>query len=97
MSTITKALLFLAIANLIAGLAFVTGVVSAHDISALYVTLPAGAIFSGLFLLAHMLQKETERYNEEQKAILSRTATSVPSRSVTEPHPIGRPAHGHAH
>ena len=97
MSTITKALLFLAIANLLAGFAFVTDLVSARGIADLYVTLPAGAIFSGLFMICRVLDKETARYNAEQKAILARTASAAPLSSATESHPIAQPVHSHAH
>jgi len=98
MSTATRTLLILALANLVAGLIFATGLVHLNDLSALYVTLPAGAIFSGLFLLFRMLEKETAYYNQEQKRILSQISKASASRdSVDVSHPIGQVAHRHAH
>jgi hypothetical protein len=68
MTGVTKTLLVLTIVNLVLGLLFVTGALSIGDMPALYVTLPAGAICFGLFLIWHMLEKETAAYDEEQRA-----------------------------
>jgi ABC-type nickel/cobalt efflux system permease component RcnA len=68
MTGVTKTLLVLTIVNFVLGLLFVTGALSVGDAPALYVTLPAGAICFGLFLIWHMLEKETAAYDEEQRA-----------------------------
>ena len=64
MST-TKALLGLAITMLILGL--VLNAVGSLPWDALYTILPFGAVFFGLFLIAKVLEKETQAYDLEQK------------------------------
>jgi hypothetical protein len=59
MARVTKTLLMLTVVNFVLGLLFVTGVASVGDAPGLYVTFPAGAICFGLFLIRHMLEKET--------------------------------------
>lgn len=68
MTKTTKNLLGISIACLIIGLAFATGILNAHDVVALYVFLPLGAVFLGLFLIFRMLEKETALYDQEQAA-----------------------------
>jgi hypothetical protein len=63
-----KKLLILSIAALVIGLAFVTGIVNAQNMVGLYVVLPLGAVFLGLFLLFQSLEKESALYDEEQHA-----------------------------
>lgn len=66
MTKTTTNLLCIAIACLVAGLAFVTGIVNAQNLVALYVALPLGAVFLGLFLIFRILEKETSLYDHEQ-------------------------------
>ena len=65
MGKLTKFLLGLALAGLGSGFVFVTGLVKVDQVPALYVTLPAGAIFFGLFLISLMLEKESARFDQE--------------------------------
>jgi hypothetical protein len=61
----TKALLGVAVTTLILG--FVLNAVGSLPWDALYAILPLGAVFFGLFLIAKMLEKETQAYDLEQK------------------------------
>jgi len=63
--SITKALLGVAIATLILG--FVLNAVGSLPWDALYTILPFGAVFFGLFLIAKVLEKETQAYDLERK------------------------------
>src|SRR2546422_9965727 len=71
MARMTKTLLTVSLAGLITGLAFVTGLVNVQNAVWLYVALPAGAIFFGLFLIAKLLEQETARYDAEQRTLLA--------------------------
>ena len=84
MSRTTKTLLALAITGLASGLFFVSGLINVQ-LSALYVTLPAGAIFFGLFLISFMLEKEVSAFDKEQA-----------SHAVPEPSPTPREASSHS-
>jgi hypothetical protein len=66
----TKTLLVLSILCLTTGFAVVSNLINVHGMVAFFVLLPAGAIFFGLFLISLMLQKETARYDAEQRALL---------------------------
>jgi hypothetical protein len=63
-----KKLLIIAVAGLVVGLAFVTGIVNAQSMVELYVVLPLGAAFLGLFLTFRIFEKEAALYDEEQQA-----------------------------
>jgi hypothetical protein len=67
MSKTTKVLLVLSLSCLAAGLVFVTGLVNVGEAVWLYVTLPVGAIFFGLFLISLSLQAESALFDEEQR------------------------------
>jgi|SoiMethySBSTD1v2_1073268.scaffolds.fasta_scaffold2232142_1 hypothetical protein len=87
MSKMTKVLLVLSLSCLTAGLVFVTGIVSVGEAVALYVTLPAGAIFFGLFLISLSLQAQSALFDEEQRMALVAaigTNKSAPSISCCE-------------
>ena len=71
MGTMTKTLLIVSLAGLTAGLAFVTGLVNVQTAVWLYVALPAGAVFFGLFLIARLLEHETAQYDAEQRTLLA--------------------------
>jgi hypothetical protein len=64
----TKKLLIIAVAGLVLGLAFVTGIVNVQNTVAFYVALPLGAVSLGLFLLFRILEKEAALYDQEQQA-----------------------------
>lgn len=49
------------------GLAFVTNIINVQNIVALYVALPLGAIFLGLFLMFRSFEKEMALYDQEQQ------------------------------
>jgi len=63
-----KKLLIISIVALVIGLAFVTGIVNAQSMVDLYVVLPLGAVFLGLFLVFRSFEKEASLYDEEQRA-----------------------------
>jgi hypothetical protein len=71
MSKLTKVLLVLSLLCLTAGLVFVTGIVNVVDAVSLYVTLPAGAIFFGLFLISLSLQAQSALFDEDQRMALA--------------------------
>jgi hypothetical protein len=89
MTKTTKTLLILAAVNLVAGLAFAANLVNVHDAVWLYVTAPAGAICLGLFLISRMLEKETARYDTEQRNIL------IALNGPAEPQPSASPSGAH--
>ena len=70
MTKITKSLLGLSIVGIGSGLVFVSGLINVQDKVAYYVSLPAGAIFFGLFLISLMLEKESAAYDAEQRKLL---------------------------
>ena len=63
--------MILGIAGLAPGVAINGGFVDATNASALYVVLPIGAVFLGMFLLSKVLEKETAAYDREQAAALA--------------------------
>ena len=71
MTTTTKTLLLLAFAGLGSGLALDSGLVDATNASDLFVFLPLGAVFFGLFLLSKLLEKETAAFDREREAALA--------------------------
>ena len=71
MSKMTKYLLVLSLSCLAVGLVFVTGIVNVGDAVSLYVTLPAGAIFFGLFLISLSLQAQSALFDEDQRMALA--------------------------
>jgi len=83
MEKTTKVLLALAITGIVAGLAFVTGIINVRAMVALYVALPFGAIAFGLFLIAKLLEKEVAVFDNEQQAL--RTAAERISVSRVQP------------
>jgi hypothetical protein len=75
MNKTTKTLLILSMAGLVVGMAFVTGLLTVGNLVALYVVLPLGTVFFGLFLISLMLEKETALFDNDQRflsPILSR-------------------------
>jgi hypothetical protein len=71
MSKMTKFFLVLSLSCLTAGLVFVTGMVNVGEVVALYVTLPAGAILFGLFLISLSLQTQSALFDEDQRMALT--------------------------
>lgn len=89
MTKLTKSLLVLSAANLVAGVVFTTNLIDVHNASVLYITLPTGAVFFGLFLISRLLEKEVLAYDAEQRRIHSAAAT--PSKKETSnPEPANR-------
>src|SRR5262245_11980439 len=69
MKRTTKGLLIACIVSLVGGLVLSLGLIQVPNAAAgLYVLLPAGAVLFGLFLISKALEKETTRYEEEQRA-----------------------------
>jgi archaellum biogenesis protein FlaJ (TadC family) len=68
MTKMTKTLLVLAIVCLVVGLMLNSGLINVGGNDVLYLVLPLGATFFGLFLIAKVLSKESERYDEEHEA-----------------------------
>jgi TRAP-type C4-dicarboxylate transport system permease small subunit len=71
MAPVAKVGLIVSLAGLAAGLAFVTGLVNVQTAVWLYVALPAGAVFFGLFLIARLFEHETAQYDAEQRTLLA--------------------------
>jgi hypothetical protein len=65
MTKVTKGLLVSAIVSLAGGLFVNSGLVDVDAVPGLYVLLPAGAIFLGMFLISRMLQHESAQYEQE--------------------------------
>jgi hypothetical protein len=63
----TKKLLIGSVVTIGIGLAFVTNLINVQNTVALYVVLPLGAVFLGLYLIFRALEKETALYNQEQQ------------------------------
>ena len=68
MTKSTKLLFSLAVVALILGIALNAGIVSNFNSDLLYTVLPLGAVFFGLFLIAKVLEKENQAYDQEHKA-----------------------------
>src|SRR5712671_1974992 len=68
MTKLTKFILGVAVTGLASGLLIVTGVINVGDTVGWYLTLPAGAVFSGLFMICLMLEKESARFDAEHRA-----------------------------
>jgi hypothetical protein len=83
MGKTTKILLGLSIAGLALGLTFVTGLINVEHLVALYVALPVGAIFFGLFLISLMLERESAQFDREHRDIGSVEAAA--EKSCCEP------------
>ena len=66
MTRLTKTYLTIALACFASGMLFMTGAINVVDTPWLYVALPAGAIFFGLFLIWHMLEKEVASFDAER-------------------------------
>jgi len=77
MTKVTKTLLGVSIAGIGSGLLFVTGLINAGDNAALYISLPAGAIFLGLFLISLLLEKETALFDSEHQLLAPARATQA--------------------
>ena len=78
MSKTTKILLVLSLSCLTAGLVFVTGIVNVGEAVGLYVTLPAGAILFGLFLISLSLQAQSALFDEDQRMARAALAKTQP-------------------
>ena len=69
MKRTTKALLIACIVSLVGGLLVSANLIPIPNaIAGVYVLLPAGAVLFGMFLISKALEKETARYDEEQRA-----------------------------
>ena len=102
MTRITKTLLGLAVTGIGSGLLFVTGAITVQDNVFWYVTLPAGAICFGLFLISLALQKATAEFNEEQRLALTQASKQDSECSAKEgacacANKVSRPALASAH
>ena len=92
-----KKLLILSVIGLVIGLAFVTGMVNAQSMVDLYVVLPLGAVFLGLFLVFQCFEKETSLYDEEQQAhpAFQKAKLAVSADRSSAPHALGKSANAH--
>jgi hypothetical protein len=92
-----KKLLILSVVGLVIGLAFVTGIVNAQSMVDLYVVLPLGAVFLGLFLVFQSFEKESSLYDEEQRAHpafqITRVASKADCSSASPAHARSANAH----
>ena len=85
MSKITKTLLTLSVTGMVFGTAFVTGLLGMENVVSLYVVLPLGAVFFGLFLISLVLEKEDALFDKDQRALLSPVLSRIEVRS---PEPV---------
>jgi hypothetical protein len=63
-----KKLLILSVVGIVVGLAFVTNIINVQNTVALYVVLPLGAVFLGLFLMFRSFEKEMAAYDADHQA-----------------------------
>lgn len=84
--TTSKKLLYLSLVCLAAGLAFATGIINVQAIVALYVVLPLGAIFLGLFMIFRMLEKEVSQYDADLEAASKVIAPKLPEPQLAPAH-----------
>src|SRR5262249_22585341 len=82
MTKTTKTLLTLGIAGLGPGLAIDSALVGETIASTLYVLLPLGAVFFGLFLISKVLEKETAAFDRELQAALASADAAAVSRPL---------------
>ena len=68
MTKTAKGLLALAIGCLVVGGMINLGWIGADSIDGLYVVLPVGAVFLGLFLIARVLGNESKLHDQDQHA-----------------------------
>lgn len=90
MSRLTKIMLELTIANSVASVLFLTGMVNVSDIPGFYVTFPLAAVFYGMFIICRFLEKEVAAFDVEQRAHQSHAAPEHHSEAVES-------IHGHEH
>ncbi len=76
MTKTAKGLLGLAVGCLVAGGMINLGWIHAGNIDALYVLLPLGAVFLGLFLIVRVLGNESKLHDRDQHAAGSANAPS---------------------
>ncbi|MBE0543807.1 MAG: hypothetical protein IH623_20880 [Verrucomicrobia bacterium] len=96
MSKLTKLCLVTAVACLVLGVLITFGVLKPGEHAGWYIVLPLGAIFLGLGLITHMLEREVGRFDQEQRTRLARDGARDPmpgnsvkrkaDRSKTAPH-----------
>lgn len=68
MSRLTKFALDLLIINILASVLFITGLVDVSSIPSLYVVFPLVVVFYGMFLICLALEKESAKFDAEQRA-----------------------------
>ena len=86
MSRLARTMLGLTVASSIASVLFLSDIVDVSDIPGLYVVFPLAAVFWGMFLLCHSLEKEVARFDEEQRKCRDRPTQDRHSRSVESAH-----------
>jgi len=69
MSRLTKIMLGLMIANAVASALTLTGIVNVSDFPGFYVVFPLAAIFYGMFLICHILEKDVTEFDAEQREL----------------------------
>ncbi len=67
MTKVTKILLVLAIVCLAGGVVVNSGLVDVDQFPMVYVLLPVGAVFLGMFLISRVLQSESAQYEKEHQ------------------------------
>lgn len=66
MSKLAKTYLVLGVVCSVVGILLDADVIDASDLPAVYVALPLGVVFLGLFLIYYMLGKEAARFEAER-------------------------------
>lgn len=84
MSKLTKFYLALSVVCLVAGLLCVTRVINVGSSASLYIVLPAGAVFFGLFLTCLVMEKDTALFDQDHAEGLKQHAESAAEHSSRE-------------
>jgi ABC-type nickel/cobalt efflux system permease component RcnA len=82
MSRLTKCMLAVLIISTVASAVFLTGVVDVRAVPGLYVVFPLAAIFYGLFVICHALEREVAQFDAEQHTRHDAATTGEPPRTV---------------
>lgn len=96
MKKLTKTLLVLSIAGFTLGILFAADVLKAGNAVGWYMTLPAGAICFGVFMISYMLEKEIALFDAEQRSHVANAPSSktiAASEAEEHSHLSAKPAH----
>jgi hypothetical protein len=90
MSKLTKICLVTAVGCLVLGVLINFGVLKPGEHAGWYIMLPLGAIFLGLGLINHMLEREVVRFDQEQQTRFARDGARDPRSGNSATHKADR-------